>query len=119
MLLEDGAFNRRFHRIDVAEPKIDMLKSIIYARAQEYATFHNCAYEKEAVHAAIAHSYSLPGHYPDKTLALLDRAGGLVMLQQTTDFSPSQDRYCPSDRSVTRDNIMQVVEDVQKTMTHR
>ena len=40
MLSADGAFNRRFHRIDIPEPKIDMLRRIVYARTQEYATFH-------------------------------------------------------------------------------
>ena len=86
-IMEDRAFNRRFQRIEVEEPKGAMLMEIVYARTQELANFHQCEYKQGAVWAAIHRTTCLPGHYPDKALAVLDWSGVLVRIKKKPEKS--------------------------------
>ena len=84
-LEKDGAFNRRFQRIDVYEPKGRELKAIVRASAQRYADKHVCKYTQEALQKAIDASEKLTGYYPDKALTLLDQAGAIINQQFPND----------------------------------
>jgi ATP-dependent Clp protease ATP-binding subunit ClpA len=80
-LAKDGAFFRRFQRIDIVEPEGDELLHVVRTACQRYATSHQCKYTDDAISAAISFSSNLPGHYPDKALTLLDLAGTAAMLE--------------------------------------
>lgn len=83
-LAKDGAFLRRFQRINIEEPEGEELTHVVRTACQRYATSHECLYTDEAITAAIASSKNLPGHYPDKALTLLDLAGSSIMLEFPT-----------------------------------
>lgn len=88
MLVADGAFNRRFQRIDIKEPKGDNLFTIVKTGTQKYANNHRCDYPLEIVRHAIRESESLLGHQPDKALTVLDRAGARASMQGRKEVSP-------------------------------
>jgi ATP-dependent Clp protease ATP-binding subunit ClpE len=99
-LAKDGAFFRRFQRIDIDEPKGNELLHVVRTACQRYATSHQCKYTEEAIAAAISSSMNLPGYYPDKALTLLDLAGTSSMLEFPTN---------PNARIITAENIQKLV----------
>lgn len=99
-LAKDGAFLRRFQRIDIEEPEGDELLHVVRTACQRYANSHECKYTDEAILAAISASRNLPGYYPDKALTLLDLAGTSAMLAFPTN---------PEARIITADTIQTLV----------
>lgn len=74
---KDRALQRRFQRVDVAEPSIEDSKRILHALAPYYTKFHGIGYESAALDAAVTltarhiHNKFLP----DKAIDLIDSAG--------------------------------------------
>lgn len=99
-LAKDGAFLRRFQRIDIDEPEGDELLHVVRTACQRYATSHECIYTNEAISTAISCSKDLPGYNPDKALTLLDLAGTAAMLEFPTD---------PDARIITAERIQKLV----------
>lgn len=99
-LAKDGAFLRRFQRIDINEPKGDELLHVVRTGCQRYASSHQCKYTEESIIAAISSSMNLPGYYPDKTLTLLDLAGTSAMLEFPKD---------PEARIITAEKIQKLI----------
>lgn len=75
VIMGDKAFMRRFQQVDINEPSGQLLFSMLEERAKDYTKRHHCSYTKESLLAAIKLTKKLPGHYPDKALAVLDQAG--------------------------------------------
>lgn len=99
-LAKDGAFFRRFQRIDIEEPKGDELLHVVRTACQRYATSHQCKYTEEAISTAISSSKNLHGYYPDKALTLLDLAGTSAMLEFPTN---------PNARIITAEKIQKLL----------
>ena len=98
-LEQDGAFNRRFRRIDVPEPKGPELLAMVTAATQRYANIHQARYTLDAVKSAIACTKDMPGFFPDKALSLLDQAGAATNVAHPND---------PNARVVTPEMVLQI-----------
>ncbi len=79
-ILEDGAFCRRFQKIEIQEPTGELLIKIIHSMAQRFADIHQCIYDAAAIKAAIDGTRAKPGHNPDKAATVLDRVGSYVKM---------------------------------------
>ena len=84
----DAALSRRFHKIDIGEPKGEELRVILSGVVGRLSAHHRVAYAPQA--AAAAEKYSrrfLPARFlPDKAIDLLDDAGSQKRLRK--DRSP-------------------------------
>ena len=101
----DRALTRRFHKIMVAEPDIDLCKAICNnAVTTVFNKYHNVEYQDGCVAAAIDLSQRYIGHLklPDKALDILDQAGSRVKISAKT-------------TRVTVEDVEQVVENITKT----
>jgi ATP-dependent Clp protease ATP-binding subunit ClpA len=80
---KDKALNRRFYKVDVPEPSPADSKRIIEASIPVYELYHELAYTKEALHAAVdlTHQYWHNRQLPDKAFDVLDAAAARQRLQ--------------------------------------
>ena len=114
ILMHDGAFNRRFQRIDISEPTKEggILRGMLTDRAKVYATRHQCVYTPGALQQAIDSSEKQPGFYPDKALALLDQAGAAASSKKRAEattlpvITESQIRNIAGDPAKKRPKMM-------------
>jgi len=76
----DTALARRFTRIDVEEPSIDVAARIIEGLSSRYEEYHQVSYRTDALTAAVTlSSRFLPEqHLPDKAISVVDTAGARV-----------------------------------------
>ncbi len=101
----DRALTRRFHKISVAEPDLDLCKAICNnAVTTVFNKYHNVEYQDGCVAAAIDLSQRYIGHgkLPDKALDILDQAGSRVKIAAKTS-------------RVSVEDVEQVVENITKT----
>jgi ATP-dependent Clp protease ATP-binding subunit ClpA len=101
----DRALTRRFHKIMVAEPDIDLCKAICNNAVNTvFNKYHSVEYQDGCVTAAIELSQRYIGHLklPDKALDILDQAGSRVKISAKT-------------TRVTVEDVEQVVENITKT----
>ena len=80
---KDKALNRRFYKVDVPEPSPADAKRIVEASIPVYELYHELAYTKEALHAAVdlTHQYWHNRQLPDKAFDVLDAAAARQRLQ--------------------------------------
>jgi ATP-dependent Clp protease ATP-binding subunit ClpA len=73
----DRALERRFQKIDVAEPSVEETIAILKGLASRYAEHHGVTYEEAALEAAseLAHKHINDRHLPDKAIDVIDEAG--------------------------------------------
>jgi len=74
---KDRALQRRFQRVDIAEPGIEDAKRILTAIAPYYTQYHGVSYTVDALSAAVDLSarYINNRYLPDKAIDLIDSAG--------------------------------------------
>lgn len=74
---KDKALVRRFRKVTVEEPSIEMATEILRGIAPSYAEYHGVTYEPEAVDAMVVLSdrYITNKYLPDKAIDILDVAG--------------------------------------------
>ena len=82
---KDGAMERRFQKVFVAEPSLEECFEILKGIQARYEQFHNVAYTDESLKACIrlSHKYITDRFLPDKAIDLLDEVGAKVRLQRT------------------------------------
>jgi ATP-dependent Clp protease ATP-binding subunit ClpC len=73
----DPALDRRFSRIDVAEPDLPTARAIVAGSMGAYARHHHLEFTPEAIDAAVSltHRFVDDRQLPDKAFAALDLAG--------------------------------------------
>jgi ATP-dependent Clp protease ATP-binding subunit ClpA len=73
----DRALERRFQKIDVAEPSVEETVEILKGLAPRYEEHHGVTYEETALRAAseLAHKHVNDRHLPDKAIDVIDEAG--------------------------------------------
>lgn len=101
----DRALTRRFHKISVGEPDVDLCRAICNnAVSTVFNKYHKVEYQEGCVNTAIDLSQRYIGHLklPDKALDILDQAGSRVKISAKTS-------------QVTVQDIEQVVENITKT----
>lgn len=83
----DGALERRFEPISVAEPTREQTRAILEGVRNFYQTFHEVSYHDDAIDAALALSekYLPSKRFPDKAIDLLDEAGAGAHLHESGD----------------------------------
>jgi ATP-dependent Clp protease ATP-binding subunit ClpC len=108
----DAALARRFTRVEVKEPSREATLAIVTSVALHYERFHEVAYARDALEAAVDLSvrYLPELHLPDKAIGLLDRAGararrrGLSAVDRTVVAAVvSEQASVPLDRLLMRD----------------
>ncbi len=84
---KDNALNRRFQKIDVAEPSIDESIEILQGLKERYEEHHNVVYTDEALKSAVKLSakYINDKFLPDKAIDVIDEAGAKSRLDSDTD----------------------------------
>lgn len=76
----DSALQRRFKKIDVAEPTTDEAIQILEGLKETYEKHHNVTYTEEALRQAVCLSkkYMTEKFLPDKAIDLVDEAGAYI-----------------------------------------
>jgi len=79
---KDKALNRRFHKVDIAEPSVEDAKRIVRATIPAYELFHELVFEKQAMDGAVdlTHQYWHNRQLPDKAFDVLDAAAARQQL---------------------------------------
>lgn len=80
---KDTALERRFQKIDIAEPDVITAKAIIYGIKESFEEFHNLVIDDSAVEDAVALStrYITDRFLPDKAIDLIDEACATKSMQ--------------------------------------
>lgn len=84
---KDRALVRRFQSVHVHPPDEAEATNILFGLRDHYEAFHRVKYEDEAIQAAVylSNRYITDRSLPDKALDLMDEAGAMVKLANTTD----------------------------------
>ena len=82
----DRSLERRFQAVKVHPPTEEEAVQVLLGVKERYEKFHAVVYSDEAVEAAVyASNRYIPDRFlPDKAIDLVDEAGALVKLRQTT-----------------------------------
>ena len=74
---KDRALNRRFKKIAIDEPSIELTKAILRGLRGIYEAYHNVTYTNAALDAAVdlTARYVHTGLLPDKAIDIIDQAG--------------------------------------------
>ena len=80
---KDKALNRRFQKIDIAEPSIEDTVKILKGLQKKYEEFHNVRYSAKAIKTAaiLAKKYLREKYLPDSAIDLIDEAGAKYKLR--------------------------------------
>ena len=80
---KDRALMRRFNRVTVDEPSIEVSKQILLGLKEIYETFHNVKITDKAINEAVELSarYQADKRLPDKAIDLIDSAAALRRTQ--------------------------------------
>jgi ATP-dependent Clp protease ATP-binding subunit ClpA len=79
---KDGAFARRFQKVEVPEPSVDDTYLILQGLRERYESYHRVAYTEEGLRAAaeLSHRYIGDRRLPDKAIDVIDEAGALASM---------------------------------------
>lgn len=96
---KDKALSRRFAKIDIEEPSIEVAIEILEGLKESYERHHDVKYSKDALKAAVELSYKHINDrfLPDKAIDVIDEAGAAFHLKE------------PYSRNVTKLHIEEVV----------
>jgi ATP-dependent Clp protease ATP-binding subunit ClpA len=84
---KDGAFSRRFQKIEVPEPSVEETFRILQGIRERYEAYHHVSYTEEGLQAAaeLSHRYVSDRRLPDKAIDVLDEAGAFVSMKRCDD----------------------------------
>ena len=84
---KDRALQRRFQKIDVAEPSVEEAYKIMFGLRVKYEEYHKVKYSDEAVKASVDLSAKYIGNkrLPDKSIDILDELGAYENLKVKKD----------------------------------
>ncbi|MEK7374365.1 MAG: AAA family ATPase, partial [Thermodesulfobacteriota bacterium] len=84
---KDGAFARRFQKVEVPEPSVEDTFRILQGLRERYETYHRVAYTEEGLRAAaeLSHRYISDRHLPDKAIDVIDEAGAFAAMNRGDD----------------------------------
>ena len=84
---KDQALNRRFQKVEIAEPEQKVAITILQGLQEHYESHYDVKYSDEAVQAAVQLSsrYINERYLPDKAIDVMDEAGAYNALQTTKD----------------------------------
>jgi ATP-dependent Clp protease ATP-binding subunit ClpA len=84
---KDGAFARRFQKIEVPEPSVDDTFMILEGLRERYETYHHVSYSKEGLRAAaeLSSRYISDRRLPDKAIDVIDEAGAFASMNCSDD----------------------------------
>ena len=84
---KDRALQRRFQKIDVAEPSVEEAYKIMFGLRGKYEEYHKVKYSDEAVKASVDLSAKYIGNkrLPDKSIDILDELGAYENLKVKKD----------------------------------
>lgn len=108
----DAALSRRFSRIEVGEPSRDAAVAILCGAALHYERFHQVAYSRDAIEAAVDLSvrYLPEQHLPDKAIGIIDlaaarmrRRGGNIVDRAAIAAVIAEKAQVPVERLLMRD----------------
>ena len=79
---KDKALDRRFKKVNIEEPSIEMATSILEGIAPVYSEFHNVVYDEDAVKAMVILSdrFITNKFLPDKAIDIMDIAGAVTKI---------------------------------------
>ena len=86
---KDGAFSRRFQKIEVPEPSVEDTFQILQGLRERYEAYHQVSYTEEGLRAAaeLSHRYISDRRLPDKAIDVIDEAGAFVSMNRCDDAS--------------------------------
>ncbi|MFP4363703.1 MAG: ATP-dependent Clp protease ATP-binding subunit ClpA [Spirochaetia bacterium] len=77
---KDGAFSRRFQKIEIDEPDFDETYEILCGLKERFEKYHQVSYTDEALKAAVrlSEQFLHERRLPDKAIDLMDEAGAFM-----------------------------------------
>ena len=90
---KDKALMRRFFKLDIDEPSIEITKEIVKGSISHYEIFHNVSYEPECLDLVVdlAAKYIHDKKFPDKAFDIIDNIGAKFKLFSTNKIITSAD----------------------------
>jgi ATP-dependent Clp protease ATP-binding subunit ClpA len=84
---KDGAFARRFQKVEVPEPSVEDAFLILQGLRERYESYHRVTYTEEGLRAAaeLSHRYISDRRLPDKAIDVIDEAGALAAMNRDDD----------------------------------
>ena len=84
---KDGAFARRFQKVEVPEPSVEDTFRILQGLRERYETYHQVAYTEAGLRAAaeLSHRYISDRRLPDKAIDVIDEAGAFTSMNRSDD----------------------------------
>lgn len=84
----DGALDRRFQRVLIETPTLDVVKDILMKLKPIYEEFHNVEITDEIIHliAELSDKYIYDRNQPDKAIDVLDEVCSFVNLKESDDL---------------------------------
>ena len=84
---KDGAFARRFQKVEVPEPSVADTFQILQGLRERYETYHQVAYTEEGLRSAaeLSHRYISDRRLPDKAIDVIDEAGAFTSIHRGDD----------------------------------
>ncbi|HJK87688.1 MAG TPA: AAA family ATPase [Candidatus Megaira endosymbiont of Hartmannula sinica] len=106
---DGGALKRRFQKITIDEPSIEVSSNILHGIKIHYEKYHNVQYSDAAINAAVSLSkrYINDKQLPDKAIDLIDEAGARVI-------NKSKDKPV----IITQHDIEILISEITKTPIH-
>jgi ATP-dependent Clp protease ATP-binding subunit ClpA len=88
---KDKALSRRFQTVEVKEPSIEETIEILEGLKENYESYHNVRYTREAINSAVTLSakYINDKHLPDKAIDIIDEAGAYVAMKDKSTEKPA------------------------------
>ena len=79
---KDKALDRRFKKVNIDEPSVEMATAILEGIAPVYSEFHGVVYEEDAVKAMVTLSdrYITNKFLPDKAIDIMDISGAVTKI---------------------------------------
>ncbi len=85
---KDGALSRRFQKIEVPEPTVEQTFQILKGLKDKYEDYHHVYYTEAALRAAaeLSGKFINDRKLPDKAIDVIDEAGAMANMRNTTDY---------------------------------
>lgn len=98
IITQDSAYNRRFTKILITEPRLQVVQKIVEESLPKFEKFYDIKIDKSLVPLIVKESESLDGKFPDKAIDLLENI--------------CADSVWNNDKTFTKKDVKRVIEEL-------
>ena len=98
IITQDSAYNRRFTKILITEPRLQVVQKIVEESLPKFEKFYDIKIDKSLVPLIVKESETLDGKFPDKAIDLLENI--------------CADAVWNNDKTFTKKDVKRVIEEL-------